>query len=267
MALENALVYAQTGIVNRDYEGEIKKAGDSVKISSIGDIDVNDYVKDTNIGDPQTLTDAEQTLIITESKYYNFAVDSISKAQQSVNTMDTAMKRAAFKLADVADRFVAASYVNVPSGNLIGSDGSAIVPSKTTAYEYLVDMGVLMTEKSIPTQGRFVIVPPWFYGLIQKDDRFVKSGTPTGDLVLRNGEVGEAAGFRVLQSNNVPNTGGALYKIISGTDIAYSYAEQIVETQSYKPEKRFGDAVKGLHVYGGKLVRPDSWVVMTASKT
>ena len=80
------------------------------------------------------------------------------------------------------------------------------------------------------------------------------------------GEVGEAAGFSILKSNNVPNTTGEKYKILAGHSIATSYVEQIVDVQTYKPEKRFGDAVKGLHVYGGKVVRPTALAMLIANK-
>jgi hypothetical protein len=114
--------------------------------------------------------------------------------------------------------------------------------------------------------GRFVVVPAWFHGLLLKDDRFVRSGTAKGDRARANGEVGEAAGFTVLKSNDVPNTSGAKYMIMAGHSIATSYAEQVLDVQTYKPEKRFGDAVKGLHLYGAKVVRADNLAVLIASK-
>jgi len=64
----------------------------------------------------------------------------------------------------------------------------------------------------------------------------------------------------------VPNTGGAKYKIIAGHQVAISYAEQINKVEAYRPEKRFADAVKGLHLYGAKLVRPSAIAVLTANK-
>ena len=85
--------------------------------------------------------------------------------------------------------------------------------------------------------------------------------------VLKQGQVGEAAGFALLKSNNVPNTAGAKYKIQASHRMARSFANQIVETEAYRPQKRFGDAVKGLHVYGGKLVRPTALAVLTANRT
>jgi len=266
-ALDKALVYGQSGVVNRDYEGEIKEAGNTVKIGSIGDVTIGNYTKNTNISDPETLTDAEQTLLIDQSKYFNFYVDSIDRAQQNVNVMDEAMRRAAFALRDVADQRLASQmYLAVPSGNSIGDDTTPKVPTKNDAYEYLVDLGVLLDEANAPTEGRFVVVPAWFHGLLLKDARFVSAGTAKTDEVLRNGEVGRAAGFNILNSNNVPNTSGTKYKIVAGVPMATTYAEQIVDLVTYKPEKRFGDAVKGLHVYGSKVIRPATLALLTANK-
>lgn len=69
MNLDKYLVFAQNGIVNRDYEGEITGAGDTVRITGIGPITVGTYSKNTDIGDPETLTDAQATLIIDQQKY------------------------------------------------------------------------------------------------------------------------------------------------------------------------------------------------------
>ncbi len=264
-ALDKSLVYGQSNVVNRDYEGEIKEKGNTVKIGSIGDVTVGTYTKDTDINNPESLTDAEQSLAIDQAKYFNFYVDKIDQVQQNVNTMDEAMRRAAYKIRDVQDQFIVSSYSSVPSANLIGSDASPITPTNANAYEYLVDLGVLLSNANVPSEGRFVVLPPWYIGRLQKDDRFVKAGTLATDQVLRNGEIGEAAGFTVLQSNNVPNTSATKYKIVAGHTMAYSFAQQVVDLVTFKPEKRFGDAVKGLSVYGGKLVRPDAWAVLTAN--
>ena|SRR5438445_5519597 len=268
VALEKALIYGQTNVSNRDYEGEIRKAGNTVKIASIGDVSIGDYTKDTDIADPDALSDEDQTLLIDNAKYFNFYVDSVDRAQQNVNVLDEAMRRSAWSLREVADTFLAETMdLAVPNGNKIGSTTTPKVPTKADAYEYLVDLGVLLDEADVPIEGRFVVVPAWFHGLLLKDDRFVKSGTHRSDAALANGEVGEAAGFAILKSNNVPNTGGIKYKIIAGHSIATAYVEQIVDVQTYKPEKRFGDAVKGLHVYGAKVVRPTALACLIANKS
>jgi len=267
VALDKSLVYGQANVCNRDYEGEIREAGNTVKIASIGDVTVADYVKNSDIADPETLTDEEQSLLIDNAKYFNFYVDSVDRAQANANIMDEAMRRSAWSLRAAADTFLAAAMeAAVPSGNKIGTVGDPVVPTKDDAYEHLVDLGVLLDEGNVPVDGRFVVVPAWFHGLLLKDDRFVRSGTFRGDIRLANGEVGEAAGFRILKSNNVPNTSGAIFKIIAGHSMATSFAEQVLDVQTYQPEKRFGDAVKGLHVYGAKVVRPTALACLIASK-
>lgn len=266
-ALEKTLVYGQENVANRAYEGDIREAGSSVKIASVGDVTIGDYTKNSDINDPETLTDSEQTLAIDQSKYFNFYVDSVDRAQQNVNVLDEAMRRSAWKLKDVSDGFLAGVMdAAVPAGNKIGSTATPKIPTKDDAYEYLVDLGVLLDEANAPMDGRFVIVPAWYHGLLLKDERFVQAGTLRSDIALANGQVGEAAGFRILKSNNVPNTTGAKYKIIAGHGSATAYVEQVLDVQTFKPEKRFGDAVKGLHVYGAKVVRPTSLACLTASK-
>ncbi|MCL6611183.1 MAG: P22 coat protein - protein 5 domain protein [Peptococcaceae bacterium] len=266
VSLKKFLVYGQDGVVNRDYEGEIRQMGDTVRINSIGPVTVGTYTKNTNIGDPEALTDAQTTLTIDQAKYFNFLVDDVDRAQQNPKVMDQAMQEAAYALRDAADQYIAGLYTGVAAGNTIGNDTTPIVPTKTDAYEHLVDLSVILTDAKVPQDGRWVVVPPWFYGLLLKDDRFVDASKAGTDAALRNGEVGKAAGFTVLQSHNVPNTSGAKYKIIAGHPIAISYAEQINKVEAFRPEKRFADAVKGLHLYGAKLVRPEAIAVMTANK-
>jgi len=267
-ALENALVYGQKQVCNREYEGEIQAAGNTVKIASIGNVAVADYEKDTDIADAAALTDAEQTLLIDQQKYFHFYVDSLDRVQQNVDIMDEAMRNAGWRLREEADNFLAGVMdAAMPAGNTIGSIATPIVPTKDNAYEYLVDLGVKLDESNAPINGRFCIIPAWFHGMLLKDDRFVRSGTTVGDARLANGEVGEAAGFRILKSNNVPNTSGLKYKIIAGHANATAYVGQILDLQGYKPEKRFGDAVKGLHVYGAKVVRPACLACLIANKS
>jgi hypothetical protein len=268
VALEEALIYGQANVCNRDYEGEIREAGNTVKIASIGAVSVNDYVRNSDIAEPETLTDEAQSLLIDQQKYFNFVIDSVDRAQTNVNVMDTAMRHSAWELRKRADTFIAGLMAaEVPDENCIGSATTPEVPTRDSAYERLVDLGVLLDEGNTPTDGRFVVVPAWFHGLLLKDDRFVRSGTGRGDVRLANGEVGEAAGFRILKSNNVPQTSGEKYKIVAGHSVATTYVEQILDLQTYKPEKRFGDAVKGLHVYGAKVLRPTALAMLIANRT
>jgi len=268
--LEKFLVFGQAGIVNRDYEGLISGAGDTVKINGIGPVTVKTYTKNTDIADPETLTDAQTTLLIDQQDYFNFQVDDIDRAQQAPKIMAAAMAEASYALRDGVDQFLASFYTDASASNLVGSDASPKVPNNTAGdaqnvYNLLVDCAVKLTDSKVPTEGRWVIVPPWFYGRLLKEPNFIdasKAGTTAG---LRNGQVGQAAGFQILQSHNVPNTGATKYKIMFGTSRALSFANQIVKVEPYRVEKRFADAVKGLNVYGAKVVRPEALGVLTCN--
>ncbi len=261
--LDNAHVYAN--LVNRDYEGEISRYGDTVKINQIGDITVGDYTKNTDITDPQQLSGSQTTLVIDQAKFFNFQIDDVDNAQTNPKLMNEAMMRSAYAIAEVTDKFIAGLYTDIPTNNQIGNDTTPIDITKDNVYETLVDMGVKLTEANVPKQGRFVVIPPWMTGVLQKNDLFVHA-TKSGDNVIASGLIGRAAGFDIYESNNVPNTTGTKYKIMAGTRIGISYAEQIIETEAYRMEKRFADAVKGLHVYGAKMVQPESMVLLTANK-
>ena len=279
VALEKAHVYTQPAAVNTDYEGEISAVGDTVNINSIGDPTIFDYTKNTDMPSPETLTGTQKTLTIDQAKAFNFQVDDVDKAQQKPKVMDTALSRAAYKLNDIADGYIAAKMVAGSTLNTIGTDASPITPTVSSgdsgAYEQLVDLGTKLTENNVPTQGRWVVVPPWYHGLLQKDSRFINNQALSGtNAILLNGQVGQAAGFNILESNNVPTAaapGGnpnpnTRYKIVAGHQMATSWAEQINQVKAYEPERRFADAVKGLHLYGAFVERPEALAVLTATR-
>lgn len=265
--LNKALVYGS--VCNRDYEGQIRNMGDSVKILTIGPITISNFTKNTNLSAPETLTDAETTLIISQGKTFNFQVDDVDRAQQSVSVMEYAMQQAAYGLADAADQYIASLWSDIPTANQIGtsSTGKTDVGTAGYLYQYLVDLGTLLTQQNVPTGGRWVVLPPWAYGLLQKDSRFVANGTPQNMDILMNGNVGMAAGFTVLVSNNVPYTTTTTnFKIVAGYRGAITFAEQINKVEAYRPELRFADAIKGLHLYGAKVVRPAGLAVLFADR-
>lgn len=257
-------------LCNRNYEGEIRQLGDTVKINAIGPVTIGDYTKNTDHAAPETLTDAQTTLTIDQAKFFNFQIDDIDQAQQNPEVMGEAMREAGYGLADTTDQFIAAKYADVDSGNLIGSTGTpktvGTAGGDSNAYSLLVDAGVALDEANNPRGDRRIVVPSWYHGLLLKDDRFVNYATQDSAQTRDEGLVGRAAGFSIYVSNNVPNTTATKYRILGGSNNALTYAEQINSVEAFRPERRFADAVKGLHLYGAKLVRPKSLVCITASK-
>ena len=261
--LEKSLVYAGAPCVNRNYEGEIAQYGDTVHITSIADPTISTYTKDTDLT-VQVLTDSEQLLVVDQAKAFAFEVDDIDMRQvrNGGALMTEAAQRAAFGLRDVADQYVAGL---MKAGVSVHIDGgtTAITVSTTATDAYdkvLVPLAVKLDEQNVPSEGRFVVVTPAFYGKLLLDGRFIKANE-SGSNALHNGMVGEAAGFRIIKSNNVPaGTIASTKAIIAGSSIATSYAEQISKVEAFRPEKRFADALKGLHLYGAKVVRPEALV-------
>ena len=258
-----------TNFVNRNYEGEIKQKGDKVKINAIGDITIGDYTG-AKIGDPQDLTTEAQELIIDQAKFFNFAVDDVDKVQAAGPLMDSAMQRAAYGLSDTADKFIFKTI----------ADGATALGTGTTAltadniYEQIVKIRTMLDKSNVPNTGRKLAVPPEAYALLLLDDRFVKTGGTAAEATLKNGQVGEVAGFTVFTSNNLPQKAAsgsgdsakpAEATIIAGHDMGATFAEQILETEAYRPEQLFADAVKGLNVYGAKVTMPKCYVKLQAS--
>lgn len=261
--LDKNLVYGN--LVNRDYEGDISAAGDTVKINQISDITVKDYVKGTALTYDDV--DGVQTVLtIDQQKYASFKVDDVDAAQANVNLVDGAMRRASYALGDAVDQYIASFYKSAGITTGLGTDAKPIaVASAATAYESLVDLKCALDEGNVPNQGRWVVVPSWFYGLMLKDDRFVAAGTTKTDTVLANGYIGQAAGFNIYQSNNVPNTSGAKYKILAGTNDAISFAQQLTKTEALRSESAFSDLVRTLLVYGAAVVQPGALACLTAN--
>lgn len=257
---QKALVYGN--IVNHDYEGEIQGQGSVVKINSIGDVTIGDYNKSTGIGNPEELNSDQKQLVIDQAKYFNFQVDDIDRAQANVDLLEKGIVEAAYGLANVADQYIASFYTEVKAGNTIGDDTTPIIPVKENAYDYLIDLGVILDENDVPESDRFVVIPAWFYGLLVKDPRFTVDRN-----VLSTGYVGNIDNLNVFKSNNVPNNAGAKYKIIAGHKSAISFAGQVDSVEAYRPEKQFSDAIKGLQVYGAKCIKPEGIAVLTANRS
>lgn len=270
MFLEKYLVYAQDGVVNREYEGEIAGAGDTVHIAGIGAVTVADYTKNSNINSPQTLTDSQTTLTIDQQKYWNVQVDDIDIAQQKPKVMSNVIRRATYGMRDAIDQYIAGLYTDAAAANLVGSDASPKVPNNTAGdssnvYNLIVDCGTKLTDSKVPTEGRWMVVPPWFYGRLLKEPTFVKVNESGSDQTMRNGVVGKVAGFDILQSHNVPNTASAKYKVMYGVGDAITFATALTKMEAFRPEARFADAIKGLQVFGAKVVYPEMLGVLTCN--
>lgn len=259
---EKDLVYVS--LCNRDYEGEIAQAGDTVHIETIGDVTVGNYVKGTTQIAPEDLDTSDQTLTISQSKYFAFKVDDVDKRQAAGQLVNKGMERSAYALKDAADQYVAGLYTGADAGNVIDT---VHIDTGDHAYEYLVDLGVLLDEANVPQAGRWAVCPPWYFGLLVTSKYATNAAFAGANAAITSGKVGELAGFMLYKSNNVPVITGDDYAVTAGTRDAISFADQINEVEALRMQSEFADMVRGLHLYGAKMVEPKAIAVLKASKT
>lgn len=261
--LRNNLVYGN--LCNRNYEGDIANAGDKVNITSFADPTTRAYTKNTDIT-WDVLTDSTQQLVINQQRYFAFTVDDIDKRQALGGFIEETTLGASYNLASDADTYIS----GLMSAGVSASNPDnvlanvAISTDETVAYDTLVDLRTALTRSNTPMQGRWVVVPPEFYAVLLHDDRFIRADAAGTTEGLRNGFVGRAAGFDVIESNVVPEedldgtgTGTAEgFALLAGHSMATTYAEQISKVKAVDLENQFGEGIKGLHLYGAKVVRP-----------
>ncbi len=244
---------------NREFEGDIKEKGSSVKIGFIGNINVFDYTKNTDMNAPQALSDSAKILTIDQAKAFNFQIDDIDKAQSQPKLMQAAMSQAAAALADVADRYVYSLYSQAPEDNLIYiEDATADHMLELVVYarQRMLANGV---NSNVPT---VLEVTPEVAALLMQAKILQNSDNSE---VMENGSLGKLLGFEIFVSPNVVKTEQNRHQCLARTKRAVAFAEQLNEVEAYRPESRFADAVKGLHLYGAKLVVPEEFFVIDIS--
>jgi len=260
--LYKALVWGS--LANRDYEGEIRTLGDSVKINEIGDITVSDFAKFSVTGSTSTalqwqaLTSAQKMLLIDKAKSFSFAVDNVDMVQNSPKVMAEAMQRAAFAIADVIDRDIAAA-VAAGSGNIL----TAQTVTSATVLTLISQMARRLDEKNVPQNDRFLVVPPFIHQDLVESFSGGISAVAVPKVfdsgVLLNGFVGQVYGFNVLMSNNCPTSAGT--GIVSAFHrSSVTFAGQLSKIARVEREDYFDEGVKGLYLYGIKVVRPNAIV-------
>jgi hypothetical protein len=250
--LEKSLVFGS--VCNRDYEGEIKQEGNTVYIPDVDAISNAAYTKNSTTLTYAALSDSVTTLNIDQARYFTFIIDDVDKAQAGGIVLQKGMQKAVYSLRDTADQFLATKY----------SSASATVGDSTTLHsitsanilEKVVDLGVALDDTYCSQEGRWMIVPPWFRGkLVMSKALYITEE----NKALTNGYVGEYEGFTILSSPNCSvatdgtNTGNV---IMAGTSDAITFAEQLVDINALQIETKFGDAVRGIHLYGAAVTEP-----------
>lgn len=249
------------GVLNcaREYEGDIKNQGAIVKICGVGDVTVSDYTKNSDMSAPETLSDTARLLNINKAKYFNFQIDDVDRAQANPKLMDAAMKKAAAALANAADTYVYSLYPDA---------SDTVEVTEVTAESIInsiIDLKTALMQADVMDSDDIVIeVSPSVAGILLKAK--IEISTNNYDA-LETGLLGRIAGCKVYVTNNLFVDEDNYHKCFVRTKRAIAFAEQISEVEAYRPEKRFADAVKGLHLYGAKVIYPKEFKVLALKIT
>jgi hypothetical protein len=269
-------------ITNTDYAGEISAYGDSVKIIKEPVISVSDYTRGSDTTDTK-LTDQEITLVVDSAKAFKFIVDDIETNMSHVNFKEVASSSAAYALKDSYDAAVlAAMFAGVSASSpdhiigadaaagtggvaettasvdLLGSDGTGV-----DAIDLMARMARLLDDQNVPEEGRWFVAPPSFYEeLSQSGSKLLSVDFNAGQGSIRNGLVssGKLRGFDMYKSNNIATPTTATGKVMAGHISSTATANTILSTEVLRDPTSFGDIVRGLHVYGAKVLRDDALV-------
>lgn len=248
-----AKFYAQTvlsEVTTNEYEGEISGLGNKVNIRTVPAVSVADYSGSLSYSD---VTSSTIELNIDKAKSYAFKVDDILKEQADIDFMNEAANDAAQNMKIAIEQDV---FANVAAGSSL-TDINA-TPSNITASNvlgFILDAGQQLDENNIPEDGRFMIINPAVATLLKQSE--LRQAYLTGDNVspLRNGFIGTVDRFNMYVSNNLSTTSGVTSGLY-GHPKAIAYASQMTNTETVRLESSFGDGVRGLSVYGYKVILP-----------
>ena len=267
-------------ITNTDYAGEISSFGDSVKIIKEPVISVSDYTRNSDTTETR-LTDQEISLVVDSAKAFKFIVDDIETNMSHVNFKEIASSSAAYALKDSYDAAVLAtmfagcsasspnhilgadSATDLGAGVFDGAGNIDLGQSETDPLDVMARMARLLDEQNVPEEGRWFVASPDFYEILgQSSSKLLSVDYNGGQGSIRNGLVssGKLRGFDMYKSNNIAATSNAAGKCLAGHMSSTATANTILSTEVLRDPTSFGDIVRGLHVYGAKVLRDEAIV-------
>ena len=250
-----------TSLTNREYEGEAK-SGSEVHIAGIVDVKIKDYKtgalpaasgvgKQPRTTTPDTVDATGIDLLIDQEKSFDFLVDDIDRAQSN-KSFDEYTKSAGIGLVEDAETFL----TGLLSTQGTVKTGLANPTDWTSAYNIMLALRGTLTNAKVPMAERVLLVNAEFESFLLSDGSkltaFDKSNTTEG---LREAIIGRVLGFDVVVSSWMDNSKPMA---IGFHKPSVAYVSQITEVESMRAENTFADRVRGLHVYGGKVVRPSA---------
>lgn len=248
--------------VNRNYEGEIKNQGDTVKIITPAEVSIS-TVSDSAITYSE-LNPTETDLVIDQKKFFAFKIGDIAQAQANQDIMEAHLQSAKSAIEEVQDSYLLAQHANVDSNNIVGGT-TPVTLNKTTIYSYFVELALKLKNSNAVNNNQkpWVVINPTIESYLLQSTEFIGAHN-VADETLREGAIGRVAGMDVLVSTNLTAVDSKFY-VLAGTNEAVTFASQLSKIESLRDKDSFSDLVRGLYLYGAKTVQPKSLAKMVVT--
>jgi len=270
-------------ISNTDYEGEIRNQGDTVKIRTKPTITINTYTADTDLTFERPSSNIVE-LAVDQGRYFATILDDVMEVQSDLGQLSMWADDSSEQMKINVDTFVLANILadvhadnqGLTSGRISGNInlGVAATPLLVVArnpgagevevIDVLTRLGQTLDEQNIPESGRWVILPSWFCAMIKRSELRDASLTGDGQTMLRNGRLGMIDRFTVYMSNLLPLATGE-YTIFAGHSHGLTFASQLSRVETIRAESTFGTILRGLQVFGHKVVDGTALAAVVAS--
>lgn len=245
--------------VNRNYEGEIKNQGDSVKIITPAAVTIS-TVSDSAITYSELSPDAT-SLVIDQKKFFAFKINDVGQAQANQDIMEAHLQNAQKAIEQVQDSYLLGQHAYADPANIVGGT-TAVTLDKATIYSSFVQLALQLKNSDAVSNSQkpWVVINPTIESYLLQSPEFI-SAYNVADETLREGAIGRIAGMDVLVSTNLTAVGGKFY-VLAGTNEAITFASQLSKVESLRDKDSFSDLVRGLYLYGAKTVQPKSLAKM-----
>lgn len=264
------------GITNNDYYGEISQYGDSVQIIKEPTISVSPLLAgDTLVSQP--LADNKTTLVLDKANYFQFEEDDLQKAITHIGWQSLATDSAAYSLKQAYDQEILGYMAdNVDAANKINDTAYANLRDLSTPDALLNEMSrlaTILTKGDVPEENRFLIMnPEGWEVLLKADSKLINADFNGGMADLRNGlaTTAKLRGFNIYVTNNAPTfeTTGTVEThntLLAGHMSSTAAVSAILDTEVIRSETKFADKVRGKHVYGRTVIRPEAMAISYAT--
>lgn len=255
--LERKCVFA--GLTNREYEGQVRNAGDSVRVLGVARPTIS-TTTDTNftLAEPEEVPTSATTLNINQIRTFNYMVGDIDQQQAKGNLKSVLSGETTNALAEEIDSYIAGMALTkeakMMNASALKIETSNILTELDKAWQYLV-------ENNVPTSETInVVMSPRFWVLLKQ--RIIDLDTDNSKLI-KTGQMAKYSNMNLIMSNAVATTNnGAVDNIMVMSEKAIAYVNPLTKTEAYRPEKKMADAVKGFTLFDAKIVRPKELLVM-----